>query len=105
MARITRFRTSGAFITLEINVKNDGKKNVIVCGGAQYAELSDQQTGDKWEPVNTGGAISGCDWVNVSEESGMWMQFKIPNPDKRAFLLKSKLFNQPVKNLVLGKPP
>jgi hypothetical protein len=105
MARVTRFGTSGAFISLEIAVKNGGKKDVIVCGSAEYAELFDQQTGEKWEPVNTGGAISGCDWVYVSRESGMWMQFKILDPDKRVFLLKSKLFNQPVENLVLGNSP
>jgi hypothetical protein len=105
MARITRFGISGAFITLEITVRNDGKKNVIVCGGAEHAQLSDQQTGDSWEPVNTGGNISGCEWVNASDEGGMWMQFKVPNPDKRTFLLKSGLFNRPVENLVLGKPP
>jgi hypothetical protein len=105
MARITRFGISGAFVILEITVKNSGKKTVMVCGSSQNAQLFDKKTGDSWEPVNTGGDISSCLLVNPSVESGTWMQFKIPDPENRVFLLKSNLFNRPVENLVLGKLP
>jgi hypothetical protein len=105
MARVTRFGTSGAFITLEITVKNSTNKDIVVCALPFHTRLSDQETGDSWEPVNTGGSISMCAQVPASGESGTWMQFKVPNPDKRVFLLKSDLFDRPVENLVLGKPP
>jgi hypothetical protein len=105
MAQITRFGTSGAFITLEIAVENGTNKDVVVCALPHHIQLSDQETGDSWKPANTGGGISSCDHVPASGESGAWMQFKVPNPDKRVFLLKSDLFNRPVENLVLGKSP
>jgi hypothetical protein len=106
MARIPRFGTSGAFITLEITLKHGGKKPFLICSLLQHAQLSDQETGDSWEPVNTGGSLSNrCVFLELSHETGGWMQFKIPNPDTRVFLLNSDLFNRPVENLVLGKLP
>jgi hypothetical protein len=105
MASITRFGTSGAFITLEITVKNGTNKDVLACGLSPAAQLSDQETGDSWRPVDTGGDLAGCYPLGASQTSGTWMRFKIPNPEKRVFSLKSGLFNRPVENLVLGKPP
>jgi hypothetical protein len=104
MARITGFGTSGAFITLEITVKNGWKKGVV-CGFSKRAQLFDQETGDSWEPVSTGGDISTCRHLDPSVEGRTWMQFKIPNPEARVFSLKHDLFNRPVENLVLEKPP
>jgi hypothetical protein len=106
MGHITRFGPSGAFITVEITLKHGGKKPFLICSLLQNARLSDQDTGDSWEPVDTGGSLSKrCVFFEPSHETGSWMQFKIPDPDKRVFLLNSDLFNRPVENLVLGKPP
>jgi hypothetical protein len=90
MASITRFATSGGFITLEITVKNGTNKALLVCGMSSRAELFDQETGDRWKPVDAGGDLAGCDNLPASHASGIWMRFKIPNPEKRAFSLKSE---------------
>jgi hypothetical protein len=104
MAQITRFGTSGAFITLEIAVENETTKTTNhVCGMSQLAEISDQKTGESWTSVDAGGDVAGCHILPPSGKSGTWMRFPVPNPDKRVFSLKSQLFNTPVENLVLGR--
>ena len=105
MASIARFGTSGAFIILEITVKNGTNKDVRVCGVSQLALLYDRNTGESWKPVNAGGSLAGCGYIPPSGEGGMWMEYKIPDSDKRVFLLGSALSDKRVENLVLGKSP
>jgi hypothetical protein len=105
MASIARFGTSGAFIILEIPVKNGTNKDVRVCGVSQLALLYDRDTGENWKPVNAGGSLAGCGHIPPSGEGGMWMEYKIPDSDRRVFLLGSALFDRRVENLVLGKSP
>jgi hypothetical protein len=104
MASITRFAPSGAFIILEITVKNGTNQSLSVCGRSRNAQLIDQESGERWKPVNTGGDLASCHRLRASQVSGTWMQFEIPNPEKRVFSLNSDLFNRPVENLVLEKP-
>jgi hypothetical protein len=108
IARIPRFGTSGAFVILEITVrnKNTGTRGITVHSLLQFAELTDQQTGDSWRPTHTGGTLgSRREALYPSQETGGWMQFRIPNPGNRVFLLNSDLFNSPVENLVIGMSP
>jgi hypothetical protein len=105
MASIARFGTSGAFIILEITVKNGTNKDVRVCGVSQLALLYDRDTSESWKPVNAGGSLAGCGHIPPSGEGGMWTEYKIPDSDKRGFLLGSALFDRRVENLVLGKSP
>jgi hypothetical protein len=108
VARITRFGTSGSFVILEITVMNisTGTKGTRLFSLLQFAELTDQQTGDSWRPTHTGGTLgSRNEELNPSQETGGWMQFRIPNPENRVFLLNSDLFNRPVENLVIGTSP
>jgi hypothetical protein len=64
-----------------MTVKNGTTKDVVVCSLSNNAQLVDQATGDSWKPVNTGGSLALCDNLSASHASGLWMQFKIPNPE------------------------
>jgi hypothetical protein len=87
MARITRLATSGAFITLEITVKNGTKKELIVCGLAQEAQLFDQHTGDSWEPVKTGGDLAACSLPStLLIRVGRGCNLKFPLQTRECFL-------------------
>ena len=105
VASITRFGTSGPFIILQITLKNTRNKEVFFKSFPRSARLYDRDTGDSSTPVNAGG-LMGVAHLPPSGEGGIWMEFKIPDPDKKVFHLECVLFdNRRVENLTLGKPP
>ena len=105
MAQITRFEKSGELIIVELTVRNTLDERLQVCAHSSTAKLIDQATGASWQVLNHGGDVSSCGRVGANQSSGMWMQFKIPNPENKTFSLSSDLFNRLVDNLTVGERP
>jgi hypothetical protein len=105
VANIARFEKTGELVTLELIVRNHSDETIRVCTHSNIADLIDQTTGQKWDALHSGGHLDTCGSLGANQSSGAWMQFKIPNPEKRTFSLSSHLFNTPIDNLVLGEHP
>jgi hypothetical protein len=105
MANIARFGQTDELVIVELAVLNNTEERVRICAHARRAHLIDQTTGEKWRALHYGGDLEECGRLGVNQSGGVWMRFKIPNPEKRTFSLSSELFNSPIDNLILGERP
>jgi hypothetical protein len=100
---ITSFEKRGELMTLELMFRNTFDKQIIVCSKASQARLIDEFSGESWDAVHHGGSVGSCDWIGGGESGGVWIKFKIPDPEKRHLSLSIPTLNR-TPELILRHP-
>ena len=91
---VVGFQKAGELTTLEWTVRNTFDQSILMCGGASEVRLIDQNSGESWRPVHSGGPGASCAYLSGGAQSGAWVKFKVTNHENRRFSLSSPLLHK-----------
>lgn len=82
---IVGFEKSGELTSVEWVIRNTSDQRITVCSHASQASLIDQNSGESWRALHSGGPAAGCQTVSGGTQSGAWVKFKLGSFENRRF--------------------
>ena len=105
-AEVTRFEDTGGMITLEVTFRNVSV-NTVQFWVYAYGYLIDEKTGQRWEPNESGGSISGepgsrGKTLTPGDAHVLWLKFLIGDAVPARFTAVVPAVARPFEQLVLN---